>query len=230
MRLRLPWNHQDTADRLLQKPTPHVPPYSELHNVYVALCVLQLTARHKRHGETAVESPKCCLQARLVQNRVPHMPPNSYADLHMVWVYANLWFLRTLATLCEIAPGGGTVAGTPPAAEVIVPLRIRVLLVQDLPGHLVIVRTCVGEVLSTHVRAISIAACTAAFVWRWSALLAFAAARTFATSLLSLPLSGTANVDGDMPLLSDVLADSAEQPPPRQSHAVGRRLLPGLWA
>ena len=74
------------------------------------------------------------------------------------------------------------------------------------------------------------AACTAAFVLRWSALLAFAAARTFAASLLSLPLSGTANVDGDMPLLSDVLADSAEQPPPRQSHAVGRRLLPGLWA
>ena len=43
-------------------------------------------------------------------------------------------------------------------------------------------------------------------------LLAFAAARTFAASLLSLPSSGTANVDGDMPLLSDVLADSAEQP------------------
>ena len=57
------------------------------------------------------------------------------------------------------------------------------------------------------------AACTAAFVLRWSALLAFAAARTFAASLLSLPLSGTANVDGDMPLLSDVLADSSEQPP-----------------
>ena len=55
------------------------------------------------------------------------------------------------------------------------------------------------------------AACTAAFVLRRSALLAFA--RTFAASLLSLPWSGTANVDGDMPLLSDVLADSAEHLP-----------------
>ena len=56
------------------------------------------------------------------------------------------------------------------------------------------------------------AACTAAFVLRWFALLAFLAAQTFAASLVSLPLSGTANIDGDMPLLSDVLADSAEQP------------------
>ena len=46
-----------------------------------------------------------------------------------------------------------------------------------------------------------------------SAPLAFAATRTFAASLLSLPLSGTANVDGDLPLFSDVLGDSSEQPP-----------------
>ena len=36
---------------------------------------------------------------------------------------------------------------------------------------------------------------------------------TFAASLLALPLSGTADVDGDIPLLSDVLADSSEQLP-----------------
>ena len=71
------------------------------------------------------------------------------------------------------------------------------------------------------------AACTAAFVLRWSALLAFA--RAFAASLLSLPWSGTANVDGDMPLLSDVLADSAEQPP-LANRMPDCRLLPGLWA
>ena len=52
-----------------------------------------------------------------------------------------------------------------------------------------------------------------AFAFRWSALLSFAAARAFATSLLSLPLGGTANVDGESPLLSDILADSSLEPP-----------------
>ena len=52
-----------------------------------------------------------------------------------------------------------------------------------------------------------------AFALRWSALLSFAAARAFATSLLSLPLGGTANVDGESPLLSDILADSSLEPP-----------------
>ena len=52
-----------------------------------------------------------------------------------------------------------------------------------------------------------------AYVLRWSALLAFAAARAFATSLLSLPLSGAANVDGDPPLLSDLLAEPSASPP-----------------
>ena len=50
-------------------------------------------------------------------------------------------------------------------------------------------------------------ACISAYVLRWSALLACAAARAFASSLLSLPLSGAANVDGDPPLLSDLLAE-----------------------
>ena len=57
------------------------------------------------------------------------------------------------------------------------------------------------------------AAVTSALSLRWSALLAFAAARSFAASLLSLPLAATANVDGEAPLLSDLLADSAEPPP-----------------
>ena len=57
------------------------------------------------------------------------------------------------------------------------------------------------------------AACVAAFVARWSGLLSIAAARSFAASLLSLPLSNTANLDGEAPLLSDVFADSSETPP-----------------
>ncbi|OLP77043.1 hypothetical protein AK812_SmicGene42948 [Symbiodinium microadriaticum] len=44
---------------------------------------------------------------------------------------------------------------------------------------------------------------------RWPAL---SAAWSCASSLLSLPLSGIANVDGEAPLLSDVLADSPEPP------------------
>jgi len=57
------------------------------------------------------------------------------------------------------------------------------------------------------------AATASAFALRRSALLSFAAARSFAASLLVLPLFGTANLDGEVPLLSDVLADSAELPP-----------------
>ena len=41
------------------------------------------------------------------------------------------------------------------------------------------------------------AATIAAFVGRWSGLLSVAAARSFAASLLSLPISNTANVDGE---------------------------------
>ncbi|OLP82566.1 hypothetical protein AK812_SmicGene36783 [Symbiodinium microadriaticum] len=57
------------------------------------------------------------------------------------------------------------------------------------------------------------AACVAAFVSRWSGLLSIAAARSFAASLLSLPMSNTANLYGEAPLLSDVLADSSETLP-----------------
>ena len=51
------------------------------------------------------------------------------------------------------------------------------------------------------------ASATSAWIARWSALLSFAAARAFAASLLSLPIAGTANVDGLTLDLSEVLAD-----------------------
>jgi len=59
-----------------------------------------------------------------------------------------------------------------------------------------------------------------AYVLRWSALLAFAAARTFATSLVSLPLSGATNVDGDPRILSDLLAEASAPPSSCQPHAL----------
>ena len=62
------------------------------------------------------------------------------------------------------------------------------------------------------------AAVASALAMRWSALLAFAAARSCAASLLFLPLAATANVDGEASLLSDLLADSAEPPPISSRH------------
>ena len=50
-------------------------------------------------------------------------------------------------------------------------------------------------------------ATAAASVARWSAMMSLAAARAFVASLLSLPLLGTASVDGHAPDLSDILAD-----------------------
>ena len=47
-----------------------------------------------------------------------------------------------------------------------------------------------------------------AYANRWSALLAAAAQRAFAASLLHFPLSGSANVDGCAPSPSDVLSDA----------------------
>ena len=58
-------------------------------------------------------------------------------------------------------------------------------------------------------------ACEGAFVARWSSLLAFAAARSFAASLLSLPLATADNLDGGAPDLSDVLTGTRfEEAPP----------------
>ena len=82
------------------------------------------------------------------------------------------------------------------------------------------------------------AAAISAFTLRWSALLSFAAARSFAASLLSLPLTGTANVDGELPPLSDILRRLASPATACQPCGVkatafaflSRRLLPWLWA
>ena len=56
-------------------------------------------------------------------------------------------------------------------------------------------------------------AATSACVLRWSALVSFAATRASCAILLALPLVNTGNVDGDIPLLSDVLADCLAPPP-----------------
>ena len=60
------------------------------------------------------------------------------------------------------------------------------------------------------VPASSRAACTSALALRWSAVLSIAAARVFAASLLGPSLAGEGNVDGNLPLMSDLLADSSE--------------------
>ena len=56
------------------------------------------------------------------------------------------------------------------------------------------------------------AACTSALALRWSSVLSIAAARAFAASLLGLSIASAGNVDGNLPLMSDLLADSSEVP------------------
>ena len=46
-----------------------------------------------------------------------------------------------------------------------------------------------------------------AYMARWSAIIACAAQKSFAASLLRLPLAGCANVDGEPPALGEVLDD-----------------------
>lgn len=60
------------------------------------------------------------------------------------------------------------------------------------------------------------AATTQAFACRWSGLLAVAAHKAFAASLLALPLQGEVCIDGDAPAMSDLLTDArwAESPAP----------------
>ena len=57
------------------------------------------------------------------------------------------------------------------------------------------------------------AAARAAWVARWSGLLAVAAQRAIAASLLELPLAGECNLAGDAPELHEVLADVRWQHP-----------------
>ena len=60
---------------------------------------------------------------------------------------------------------------------------------------------------------------TAAYVSRWSALLAFAPAGAAAASFLGLHMPGATNVDGPAPAVSEVLSDDRYvTPPPLFSH------------
>ena len=59
-----------------------------------------------------------------------------------------------------------------------------------------------------------------AHAYRWSGLLAAAAQRPFAASLLGLPLAGESNVDGNLPWPSDVLSDARWSFPVSDSRVV----------
>ena len=58
---------------------------------------------------------------------------------------------------------------------------------------------------------------TLAWVNRWSGILAVAAQRAFAASLLELPLDNLVCLDGDTPLLGDLLEDARVADPPEFS-------------
>jgi hypothetical protein len=60
-----------------------------------------------------------------------------------------------------------------------------------------------------------------AFLSRWTTLLACSAQQAFAASLLEEPLGNVANVDGNLPDLSDVLAEDRWSQPPAQSRLPG---------
>ena len=61
------------------------------------------------------------------------------------------------------------------------------------------------------------------WVARWAALLAVAAQRAFASSLLELPLAGESNGDDAAPELHEVLADGRWDRPPPASRVPPRR-------
>ena len=52
------------------------------------------------------------------------------------------------------------------------------------------------------------AAAKAAFLHRWTGILAVAAQRALAATLLELPVDDAGAVDGDMPVLEEVLGDA----------------------
>ena len=64
------------------------------------------------------------------------------------------------------------------------------------------------------------ASARAAYRHRWTAILAVAAQRAFAASLLELPMGEAGGVDGDPPLLEDVLLDARSLEPPTPSRVV----------
>ena len=61
-----------------------------------------------------------------------------------------------------------------------------------------------------------------AFLFRWSGLVAVAALKSFAASLLELPLVGESNVDGELPSVSDLCADARWSTPPDVSRLSAR--------
>ena len=65
------------------------------------------------------------------------------------------------------------------------------------------------------------AATARAFAWRWTNLVSVAAATAFAASLLELPLSNEACVDGAEPPPGDLLADCSRSEPPPASRFPG---------
>ena len=71
------------------------------------------------------------------------------------------------------------------------------------------IRLCVAMLVETTMRAVA----RATWVARWSGLLAVAAQRAVAASLLELPLAGECNVAGQAPELQVVLADVRWQLP-----------------
>ena len=57
----------------------------------------------------------------------------------------------------------------------------------------------------------------AAFFQRWSGILSVAAQRAFAATLLELPVDDAEGVDGDVPVLEDVLLDARLADAPQAS-------------
>ena len=63
-------------------------------------------------------------------------------------------------------------------------------------------------------------AAKAAFFHRWTGILAVAAQRAFAATLLELPVEDAGAVDGDVPVLEEVLADARLTEAPLPSRLV----------
>ena len=74
---------------------------------------------------------------------------------------------------------------------------------------------------SRRVPELLLGAAVQAYVRRWTALLAVAAQRALAASLLQLPLFGETCVDGAEPPVSDLLADARWESGPAPSRLPG---------
>ncbi|CAE7881854.1 hypothetical protein AK812_SmicGene35267 [Symbiodinium microadriaticum] len=72
------------------------------------------------------------------------------------------------------------------------------------------------------------AAAISAYTLRWFALLSLAAASSFTASLMLLPFTGTANVDGELPTLNDILAAKFHKATARSFEFVNDKTTPGI--